>query len=172
MYLGNSSMLFWVALVLISWTFCHGSDEIVSVLMEKRASFDNKLPLTSACYISEIENTSRLRCFSQCVSHLDVCNGIVFNQESQACKLIKCNPADLSSGQSVAIGSWDLFWNTCGTHIFLQIANYMSIFFGFYLSMKHYQFFRIMVCKKKCHFYFFFNLFKYRPIIYDFHFYL
>ena len=141
MYLGSCNMLFWVALALISWTFCHGSDEVTSVFMEKRASFDNNLPLTSACYISEIKKTSKLRCLSQCLSRLDVCNGILFNQESQACKLIKCNPADSFAGVGVAIGSWDLFWNTCGIHIFLLIAVDKYLCIGVYLSLNNYQFF-------------------------------
>ena len=131
MHLGSFNMLFLVAFSLISWMFCHGSDAFISFFIEKRASFDNNLPLTSACYISDIENTSRLRCFSQCVSRLDVCNGILFNQERQACKLIKCNPANSSSGPHVAIGSWDLFWNTYGIHIFLHIEVYKFLLNGF-----------------------------------------
>lgn len=126
-------MLFWVVLALVSWTFCHGANEAINVFMEKRASFDNNLRLTSACYISEIEKTSRLRCFSQCLSRLDVCNGILFNQERKACKLIKCNPTDSLSGLSVDIGRWDLFWNTYGIHIFykwLSISLYWSLSFN------------------------------------------
>ena len=114
MHLGSFNMLILVALVLISWTFCHGSDEFASVLMEKRASFDTNLPLTSACYDSEIRNTSKLPCLFQCLNHLDVCNGILFNQESQTCKIINCYPADEFSGQDFDPGRWDLYGKTTG----------------------------------------------------------
>ena len=110
MHLGNFKMLCLVALSVIGWKFCYGSNEFVSAFMEKRASFFNNLPLRSACYHSEIENTSKLRCLSQCLSRLDVCNGILFNKERQTCKLIECNPADAFDGSDLDNGRWDLFW--------------------------------------------------------------
>ena len=119
MRLGSFNVLFWVALV-ISSTFSHGSDEFVSVFMEKRESFDNNLPLTSACYNSEIENTSPICCSSQCLASHAVCNGILFNQERKTCKLINCNPTH--PAVDFDPGSWTLFWKTTGIYLFFKIS--------------------------------------------------
>ena len=135
MHLGNFKMLCLVALSVIGWTFCHGSNEFVSVFMEKRASFDNNLPLRSACYHSEIENTSKLRCLSQCLARLDVCNGILFNKERQTCKLIECNPADTFDGPDLYNGRWDLFWKQNG----IILSKYYLIAF-FTLCLFYYFF--------------------------------
>ena len=101
--------------------FCHGSNEFVSVFMEKRASFFNNLPQRSACYHSEMEKISKLRCLSQCLSRLDVCSGILFNKERQTCKLIDCNPADTFESPYLENGRWDLFWKKNGMLLSFQI---------------------------------------------------
>ena len=132
MNLGNFKMLCLVALFVIGWKFCHGSNEVISVFMDKRASFDNNLPLRSACYHSEIENTSKRRCLSKCLSRLDVCNGILFNKERQTCKLIDCNPADTFDGPDLNNGRWDLFWKKNG----IILSKYFLIaFFTLCLSL-------------------------------------
>ena len=125
MHLGSFNVLFWVALVFIRWMFCHGSNEFVSVFMEKRESFDNNLPLTSACYNSEIENTSPIRCSSQCLDSQAVCKGILFNQERKTCKLIKCSPTH--SDLDFDPGRWTLFWKTTGIYIFFKISLSLSL---------------------------------------------
>ena len=132
MHLGNFKMLCWVALALISLKFCHGSNEFVSAFMEKRASFFDNLPLRSACYHSEIENTSKLRCLSQCLARLDVCSGILFNKERQTCKLIECNPADVFDGPVLDNGRWDLFWKKNGI---ILSRYYLIAFFTLCLSL-------------------------------------
>ena len=120
MHLGSINVLYWVALVFIRWMFCHGSNEFVSVFMEKRESFDNNLPLTSACYNSEIENTSPIRCTSQCLDSHAVCKGILFNQERKTCKLINCSPTH--SALDFDPGRWTLFWKTTGIYLFIKIS--------------------------------------------------
>ena len=151
MHLGNFKMLCLVALSVIGWKFCHGSNEFVSVFMEKRASFFNNLPLRSACYHSEIENTSKLRCLSQCLARLDVCNGILFNKERQTCKLIECNPADEFVGPDLDNGRWDLFWKKNGIILSFQILFnsflYSLSLFIIFLSMKAVIYYRIIFYK-------------------------
>lgn len=133
MHLGSSNLLFLFALALISWTFGRGSDEIVSVIMEKRASFYNSLPLTSVCYHSEIKNTSKRRCLSQCLTHHEMCTGILFNKERQACKLIDCYPSDAFPGLGFDTGRWDLFSKTTGIKLYFYKDHF---FFMFFLSLK------------------------------------
>ena len=130
MHLGNFMMLCLVALSVVGWTLCHGSNEFVSAFMEKRASFFNNLPLRSACYHSEIENTSKLRCLSQCLARLDVCKGILFNKDRQTCKLIDCNPADAYVGPDLDNGRWDLFWKKNGI-----ILSFLILFNSFLYSL-------------------------------------
>ena len=149
MHLGNFKMLCLVALSVIGWKICYGSNEFVSVFMEKRASFFNNLPLRSACYHSEIENTSKLRCLSQCLSRLDVCNGILFNKERQTCKLIDCNPADTFEGPYLENGRWDLFWKKNGMILSFQIL-FKSFLYPlslllFFLSLKAVNYFQIII---------------------------
>ena len=121
MHLGSSNLLFPFASALIIWKFCDGSDKIVSVFIGKRASFYNSLPLTSECYQLEIKNTNKRRCVSQCLNHHDICNGILFNKERQACKLIDCYPSDAFPGLGFDTGRWDLFSKTTGIKLyFLQ----------------------------------------------------
>ncbi|XP_078330264.1 perlucin-like protein [Crassostrea virginica] len=78
--------------------------------MKKHASFDGNLPRTSACYVLEIDNTSPLYCGSQCLTRPDVCQGILFNRDSKACKLIKCNPAFVFTDGQFDTGKWELHW--------------------------------------------------------------
>ena len=147
MHLGNFKMLCLVAVALISLKICHGSNEFVSVFIEKRASFFDNLPLRSACYHSEIENTSKLRCLSQCLARLDVCKGILFNKERQTCKLIDCNPADTFDGSDLDTGRWDLFWGKNGIILSFQILFnsflYSLSLFIFSLNESSYQLLRI-----------------------------
>ena len=173
MHLGNFKMLCLVALSLIGWKFCHGSNEFVSVFMEKRASFFDNLPLRSACYHSEFENTSKRRCLSQCLARLDVCNGILFNKERQTCKLIDCNPADAFDGPDLDTGRWDLFWKKNGIILSFQIL-FNSFLYSlslllFFLSMKAINYFRIIIFQitRIALWFFSLSLLKCRANIYD-----
>ena len=103
-----------VSLAITNWTQSQASGAMVSVQMKKRASFDGNLNLTSTCYISEIENTSPVRCASRCLIRPDVCHGILFNRESGACKLMKCNPVSAFSEGQFYTGKWDLLWKENG----------------------------------------------------------
>ena len=127
MHLGNFMMLCLVALSVVGWTLCHSSNEFVSVFMEERASFFNILPLRSACYHSEIENISKLRCISQCLAQFDVCKGILFNKDRQTCKLIDCNPADTFDGPDIDTGRWDLYGMMVQNGINVYISKYYLI---------------------------------------------
>ena len=123
-------------------------------------SWRNVHPLTTIClwpvHVTSQKLRTQVECgvFSQFLSRLGVCNGILFNEKRHACKFVKCNPADSSSGSSVDIGIWDLFWNTYGIHIFykwLSISLYWSLSFNGKGSI-----FRIIICKRKFQFWFFF----------------
>ena len=104
MFFGRYIKLLCVALTISRWSSCHASDDLISILMEKRAAFDNNLPLTSACYDSEI----------------NVCKGILFSGESKTCRLINCNPANAFLNGSSDTGQWDLFWKTTGIKMYIQ----------------------------------------------------
>ena len=120
MFFGRYIKLLCVALTISRWSSCHASADLISILMEKRAAFDNNLPLTSECYDSEIKTTSRIHCASQCLNYLNMCNGILFSGESETCKLINCNPTDSFLNGSFDTGRWDLFWKTTGIKMYLQ----------------------------------------------------
>ena len=107
-------MAIFVTLAITKWTQGQDSGAVVSALMKKHASFDGNLPRTSACYISEIDNTSPLQCASQCLTRPDVCHGILFNRDSKACKLIKCNPAFIFTDGQFDTGKWELHWKENG----------------------------------------------------------
>ena len=114
-------MLIFVSLAYTSWTNGQDSGAMIRIFMKKRSSFDGNLPLTSACYVLEIDNTSPLECGSQCLTRPDVCYGILFNRESETCKLIKCNPAYVFSDEKFDTGRWELYWKEYG-------INYIYIF--------------------------------------------
>ena len=107
-----------VSLAITNWTQGQDPGAAVSVQMKKRASFDGNLTLTSTCYISEIKNTSPSYCASRCLFRPDVCHGILFNRESETCKLIKCNPAGAFSEGQFYTGKWDLLWKEKGIQKF------------------------------------------------------
>ena len=109
------NMVLLVSLAIIRWT--QGSGAVVSLLMKNRASFDGHLPLIRECY-EEIENAHLIQCVSQCPICSDVCYGVLFNKESEACKLIKCNPADLFSFGQFDTGRWNLFLKENGIQYF------------------------------------------------------
>ena len=114
MIMRSFNMVIFVSLAITNWTQGQASGVMVSVQMKKRASFDGNLNLTSKCYISEIENTSPLYCASRCLIRPDVCHGILFNRESGACKLMKCNPVSAFSEGQFYNGKWDLLWKENG----------------------------------------------------------
>lgn len=93
MTISSFKMVLFVSLAVTHWMKRQGSSAEVSMQMKKHASFDGNLPVVSACYNSEIENISPLYCASQCLTRPNVCYGILFNRESETCKIIKCNPA-------------------------------------------------------------------------------
>ena len=103
-----------VTLAITRWTQGQDAGAVVSALMKKYASFDGNLPLTSACYVLEIDNTSPLECGSQCLTRPDVCYGILFNRESETCKLIKCNPAFVFTDEKFDTERWELYWKENG----------------------------------------------------------
>ena len=107
------NMVIFVSLAIINWT--QGSGAVVSLLMKNRASFDGNLPLIWECY-EEIENARLIQCVSQCLIRSDVCYGVLFNKESEVCKLIKCNPADLFSFGQFDTGRWHLYLKENGIH--------------------------------------------------------
>ena len=125
MIIRNFNTAVFVTLAITKWTQGQDSGAVVSALMKKHASFDGNLPRTSACYISEIDNTSPLQCASQCLTRPDVCHGILFNRDSKACKLIKCNPAFIFTDGQFDTGKWELHWKENG-------KNYIYIFFHTY----------------------------------------
>ena len=104
-------MVIFVSLAMINLT--QGSGAVVSLHMKSRASFDGNF--ISACY-EEIENASPIQCVSQCLIRSDVCYGVLFNKEREACKLIKCNPADLFLFGQFNTGRWNLFLKENGIH--------------------------------------------------------
>nr|XP_022311950.1 aggrecan core protein-like [Crassostrea virginica] len=114
MIIRNFNTAIFVTLAITKWTQGQDSGAVVSALMKKHASFDGNLPRTSACYISEIDNTSPLQCASQCLTRPDVCQGILFNRDSKACKLIKCNPAFVFTDGQFDTGKWELHWKENG----------------------------------------------------------
>ena len=114
MRMSSFHMALFVSLAITNWTQGQGAGAVVSVQMKKRATFNGNLPLTSTCYNSEIENTSPLYCASRCLIRPEVCHGILFNRETGACKLIKCNPAGAFSEGQFNPGRWDLLWKENG----------------------------------------------------------
>ena len=114
MIIRNFNTAIFVTLAITKWTQGQDSGAVVSALMKKHASFDGNLPRTSACYISEIDNTSPLQCASQCLTRPDVCQGILFNRDSKACKLIKCDPAFVFTDGQFDTGKWELHWKENG----------------------------------------------------------
>ena len=122
MTITSLSIVLSVSLAIIPRTQGQDSGPVVSALMKKQASFDGNLPRTSTCYLSEIDNTCPLYCASQCLSRPDVCYGILFNRESETCKLIKFNPADDFTDGQTDTGRWDLLWKENGMHYIIQIT--------------------------------------------------
>lgn len=107
------NMVIFVSLAIINLP--QGSGAVVSLQMKNRASFDGNLPIISACY-EEIEIASLIQCVSPCRIRSDVCYGVLFNKESETCKLIKCNPADLFSFGQFDTGRWHLYLKENGIH--------------------------------------------------------
>ena len=105
-------MAIFVSLAITKWT--QGQDSGAVSLMKKQGDFDGNLPLTSTCYVSEIDNTSPLKCASQCLTRPDVCHGVLFNWETKKCKLIKCNPAFVFTDEKFDTGRWELYWKENG----------------------------------------------------------
>ena len=101
-----------VFLVITKWT--QGQNSGAVGLMKKQGDFDGNLPLSSTCYVSEIDNTSPLQCASQCLTRPDVCHGILFTRDSKKCRLIKCNPAYVFTDEKFEIGRWELYWKENG----------------------------------------------------------
>ncbi|XP_078328016.1 uncharacterized protein LOC111117162 isoform X2 [Crassostrea virginica] len=107
-------MLIFVSLAYTSWTNGQDSGAMIRIFMKKRSSFDGNLPLTSECYNSEMKFTNPVQCASQCLTRIELCRGILFNQEYGTCRLIKCNPADAFSVGQFNTGRWELFWRENG----------------------------------------------------------
>ena len=114
MTITSFNIIFFVSLTIFNLTNSQDSGAMISALMKKHASFDGNLPLTSACYNFDLENTSLLQCVSQCLTRTDLCYGFLLNQESKTCKLVKCIPSDSFSDRQFDTGLWDLFWNENG----------------------------------------------------------
>ena len=146
MTISSFKMVLFVSLAVTHWMKRQGSSAEVSMQMKKHASFDGNLPVMSACYNSEIENISPLYCASQCLTRPNVCYGILFNWESETCKIIKCNPAYVFFEEHFDPGRWDLLWKENGMHyiIFFTITSCvcqsetfcLSLFIFFSLSVK------------------------------------
>ena len=113
------NMVTFVSLAMINWTQVSGA--VVSLLMKNLASFDGNLPLIRECY-EEIEKARLIQCVSQCLIRSDVCYGVLFNKGSEACKLIKCNPADLFLFGQFDTGRWNLFLKEDGIHYIYLIS--------------------------------------------------
>ena len=124
-------MLIFVSLAYTSWTNGQDSGAMIRIFMKKRSSFDGNLPLTSACYNSEMKFTNPVQCASQCLTRIELCHGILFNQEYGTCKLIKCNPADAFSVGQFNSGRWELFWRENG----IKYTDFISLFLSLSLSL-------------------------------------
>ena len=137
MRISSFNMVIFVSLVITNWTQGQDFGAVVSVRMKKHESFDGNLPVTSACYNLEIENTSHLQCASYCLTRPDVCYGILFKRETKTCKLIKCNPAYVFFENHFDTGKWDLLWKEKGIHydVFFTNTSCLCPFVSFCLSL-------------------------------------
>ena len=136
MIIRNFNTAIFVTLAITKWTQGQDSGAVVSALMKKHASFDGNLPRTSACYVLEIDNTSPLYCGSQCLTRPDVCHGILFNRDSKACKLIKCNPAFVFTDGQFDTGKWELHLKESGKHhIYIYIYFFINTTCRYVLSV-------------------------------------
>ena len=135
MTINSMKMVLFVSLAVTHWMQTQGSSARVSMQLKKRASFDGNLPAMSACYKSEIENTSPLQCASHCLTRSDVCYGVLFNWYFKTCKLIKCNPAYVFADGQFDTGRWDLLWKENGMRFFLIIHRSLSLSLSLCLSL-------------------------------------